>query len=609
MPKAGNPQPASTAAVSSKEEEVASQSSSTSGSSCTACLRCFRRVIPVGFKEELYQLSCLAGPVFVSQLMIFLIGFVSTVFCGHLGKLELASVALSIAVINVSGISVGTGLASTCDTLISQTYGSGNLKRVGVILQRSILILLLFCFPCWALLINTESLLLAVRQNPEVARMSQLYVKIFMPALPATFMYQLQGRYLQNQGIIWPQVITGAIGNVINALINYIFLYVLDLGVAGSAGANVISQFILMVLLFGYIHWKKLHKDTWAGWTTECLQEWGDFVRLAIPSMFMLCIECWTYEIGGFLAGLISEVELGAQSVFYELAYIIYMVPLGISVAASVRVGNALGAGNTEEAKTTSKVAMMGAGVFAVLLAIIIAPLKDLVGYIFTTEVEIIDLVSKVMVLFAPLHFCDGLVGVSGGIVRGVGRQKFGAICNLVGYYVVGLPVGVSLMFAMHMGIVGLWTGMLLSVAMQAVSFNIFIVKLDWKKVTQEALVRAGVQTLRDGRENEVHVNGIDSADPSPDSKVEEEMAMEDLSPSHTDTEGLGDGRAEGSMSPVGGILSLQQLVLRRGLAVIGGLLILAAGIIVNVTLTEFTWHSNSTVSPDTGSNATQHRF
>ncbi|MGH0170728.1 UNVERIFIED_CONTAM: hypothetical protein FKN15_002779, partial [Acipenser sinensis] len=504
---------------------------------------------------------------FVSQLMIFLIGFVSTVFCGHLGKLELASVALSIAVINVSGISVGTGLASTCDTLISQTYGSGNLKRVGVILQRSILILLLFCFPCWALLINTESLLLAVRQNPEVARMSQLYVKIFMPALPvsifsavnlrrytkhivqlctdckllATFIYQLQGRYLQNQGIIWPQVITGAIGNVINALINYIFLYVLDLGVAGSAGANVISQFILMVLLFGYIHWKKLHKDTWAGWTTECLQEWGDFVRLAIPSMLMLCIEWWTYEIGGFLAGLISEVELGAQSVIYELAYITYMVPLGISVAASVRVGNALGAGNTEEAKTTSKVAMMGAGE---------RPLSK--------------------------HRCVcSAVGYNNCIFEGPGRLH------------------------LHHG----------SVCGKACFFNIFIVKLDWKKVIQEALVRAGVQTLRDGRENEVHVNGIDSADPSPDSKAEEEMAMEDLGPSHIDTEGLGDGRAEGSMSPVGGILSLQQLVLRRGLAVIGGLLILAAGIIVNVTLTKFTWHSNSTVSPDTGSNATQHRF
>uniref|UniRef100_A0A3Q3Q3Z2 Solute carrier family 47 member 3 n=1 Tax=Monopterus albus TaxID=43700 RepID=A0A3Q3Q3Z2_MONAL len=135
----------------------------------------------------------------MAQLMVFSVSFVSTVFCGHLGKTELAGVALAIAVINVTGISIGNSLSSACDTLISQTVGSRNLLRVGVILQRAILILLLACFPCWAILINTEPILLAVRQDPEVARLAQMYVKIFMPALPATFMYSLETRYLQNQ--------------------------------------------------------------------------------------------------------------------------------------------------------------------------------------------------------------------------------------------------------------------------------------------------------------------------------------------------------------------------------------------------------------------------
>ncbi|GAA6094906.1 multidrug and toxin extrusion protein 1, partial [Tachysurus ichikawai] len=136
---------------------------------------------------------------FFAQMMIYMISFVSTVFCGHLGKTELASVALAIAVTNVTGLSVGMGLSSAFDTLISQTFGSNNLKRVGVILQRGILILLLACFPCWAVLINTESIMLAIRQSPTVASLSQLYVKIYMPALPAAFMYQLQAKYLQNQ--------------------------------------------------------------------------------------------------------------------------------------------------------------------------------------------------------------------------------------------------------------------------------------------------------------------------------------------------------------------------------------------------------------------------
>ncbi|XP_013855573.1 multidrug and toxin extrusion protein 1 [Austrofundulus limnaeus] len=321
-------------------------------------MRRIRMLVPVGFKEEIKELSKLAGPVFMAQLMSFAVSFISTVFCGHLGKTELAGVALSIAVVNVTGISIGTGLASACDTLISQTFGSGNLMRVGVILQRAILILLLACFPCWAILINTESILLAVKQEPEVARLAQLYVKIFMPALPAAFMFSLESRYLQNQGIIWPQVITGFVVNLLNALINYIVLFVIKMGVAGSAFANTFSQFAMAGFLYGYIMWRGLHKATWGGWSKECLLDWGSFIRLAVPAMIMTCVEWWTYEIGGFLAGLISEVELGAQSVVYELASIAYLFPMGFSVAGSVRVGNALGAGETEQAKLTAKTTM-----------------------------------------------------------------------------------------------------------------------------------------------------------------------------------------------------------------------------------------------------------
>ncbi|NXO88242.1 S47A2 protein, partial [Sitta europaea] len=266
---------------------------------------------------------------FFAQLLGFLISVVSSIFCGHLGKAELDAVTLAVSVINVTGISIGAGLASACDTLMTQTYGSKNLKQVGTILQRGILILLLFCFPCWALFINTERILLLIRQDPEVSRLTQLYVMIFIPALPAAFLYQLLTRYLLSQEIIMPQVVTGIAANILNAAMNAFLLYALKLGMVGSAWANMVSQYTQVILLILYMWWKKIHVKTWGGWSRECLVDWGSFIWLAVPGMVMMCIEWWTFEIGSFLAGLISVVELGAQSVIYELACVAYMVRAG----------------------------------------------------------------------------------------------------------------------------------------------------------------------------------------------------------------------------------------------------------------------------------------
>ncbi|XP_050926250.1 multidrug and toxin extrusion protein 1-like [Lates calcarifer] len=506
--------------------------------------------IPLEYRNEIVQLVKLAGPVVISQLMVFMITITSLVFCGHMGKTELAGVSLAAAVVNVTGISIGSGLSSTCDTLISQTYGSGNLKRVGVILQRGVLILLLACFPCWAVLINTEPLLLAVKQSPEVASLSQLYVKIIMPALPAAFMYQLQGKYLQNQGIIWPQVITGAMGNGLNAIINYIFLYPLEWGVTGSAAANAISQYLLAFFLYVYICWRGLHKATWGGWSLDCLQEWGPFIKLAIPSMLMICLSWWIFEIGGFLAGVISEF------------------PLGFSIAASVRVGNALGAGNTKQAKLSCKVSIMCAFMVACFVGASLSIAKNVIGYIFTSEQDIIKRVSDVMLIFGFMHVGDATAGVAAGVLRGAGKQLVGALCNLVGYYFIGFPIGVSLMFAANMGIVGLWTGLTILCVTAGDCFHHILCSCESRR-DQEVKEMVGIE------HPDSDLNPALARVTAPSSVRAEE--------GDTNLEMLVPGRSEiTTTTTVGDVLSVKQLVLRRGLTLFIMIIILVSGIVTS---------------------------
>ncbi|CAL8267956.1 unnamed protein product [Merluccius merluccius] len=582
----------------SKAASGAKQDEATALNSKLFGCRVMRSLIPLAYRAELYHVLRLSGPMLLSQLMTFLIGFVSVIFCGHLGKDELNAVGLAIAVINVTGISIGYGLSSACDTLMSQTVGSGNLKQVGVLLQRGILILLLACFPCWAVLINTQSILLAVRQRAEVARLSQLYVEIVMPSLPASFMYQLQARYLQTQGIMWPHVITGVIGNVLNLFTNYIFLNLLDMGVAGSAAANAISQYSLATVLCIYICCRGLHRTTWAGWSRDCMQDWGPFTRLAMSSMLMHCFAWWVYEAGGFLAGLIGEVELGAQAILYQLAAFVYMIPMGMSVAASVRVGNALGAGDTEQAKLSAKTSVVCTVIVASFVGVFLGVSKDVIGYIFTTDLEVVQRVADVMIMYGFVHVIEAAAGVTGGIIRGVGKQRVGALFALVGYYFIGLPIGLSLMFPAGMGIVGLWLGILICITMETAFYVLYLSKLNWQDVTKEAQVKAQVKAQEKAQEK-AQVKAQEKAQEKAQVKAQEkaqekdqvkdqEKAQEKAScPAEPgDLQGTPDQEAPDPSQRA--VLTVRQLAVRRGLALLLMSLILAAGVLTDKLLLRF---------------------
>ncbi|XP_059235557.1 multidrug and toxin extrusion protein 2-like isoform X9 [Mustela nigripes] len=373
------------------------------------CCPALRRLVPIGFGAEVWTLFVLSGPLFLFQVLTFMIHVVSSVFCGHLGKLELASVTLSVAFVNVCGVSIGLGLSSACDTLMSQSFGSPNKKHVGVILQRGTLVLLLCCFPCWALFLNTQQILLLFRQDPAVSRLTQEYVLIFIPALPAFFLYVLLAKYLQNQGIVWPQVFSGIVGNCINGLANYILVSMLRLGVRGSAFASTLSFFVQTIFLFLYIVLKKLHLETWAGWSSQCLQDWGPFFSLAIPSMLMVCIEWWAYEIGSFLMGLISVLDLSGQAILYELATVVYMIPLGLSNAVCVRVGMALGAADTAQAKRSAISGMLCTVGTSLVVAVLLSLLKNKLGHIFTNDEEVMALVNKVLPVYIVFQLFEAV--------------------------------------------------------------------------------------------------------------------------------------------------------------------------------------------------------
>ncbi|KAM3616791.1 uncharacterized protein V6R79_023554 [Siganus canaliculatus] len=388
------------------------------------------------------------------------------------------------------------------------------------------------------------------------------------------FIHQLLVSYLQNQGIILPQMYTAAAANVANVATNYLFLYWLDLGVGGSAAANALSWIYICGFLFAYIWWKQLHVTTWDGWSTESLQEWGSYMKLAIPSTLMTCFEWWIYEFGGFFAGMMSEDQLAAQHAVIMVAFLVYMFPLGVQAAACARVGNALGAGDTARAIITSKMSLMLAGTMAVVEGFALAATKNVIGFIFTNDEKIVGLISYLMNIYCFLQFFDGLVCICTGIFLGTGKQKIPAVANFIGYYCVGLTMIVVLMFVAKLQILGYWLGLLTAAILQSIVYITVIFKLNWKKMTEEAVKRAQKKT---------HLTTLNGAANDKSHQTTGNWSSDGYTSVSTY-----DGNAETSDDAVAqkrksGHLSTTQLILRRGLIAVVAFALLLVGVTTHV--------------------------
>ena len=182
-------------------------------------------------------------------------------------------------------------------------------------------------------------------------------------------------------------------------------------------------------------------------------------LRLGIPIGFTFALELWAFQIGTLLAGRISETALGAHSIVINLASVAFMVPLGISIAASTRVGSLIGAGLPDRAQQAAHAALKLGGGFAAFSASTFLIAGPGLAAIFTADPAVIAAAVSVMSIAAAFQLMDGLQAVSSGVLRGMGRPRPAAVLNFVGYFAIGLPLGAVLGLRTSLGLQGVWLG------------------------------------------------------------------------------------------------------------------------------------------------------
>ncbi|KAF5804738.1 putative multi antimicrobial extrusion protein [Helianthus annuus] len=437
------------------------------------------------FKKQFY----LAGPLMTVNLLICGLSMISVMFVGHLGELALSGASMATSFASVTGTSLMVGMGSALDTFCGQSFGAKQYHMLGIHKQRAMIVLLSASIPLAFIWANAGTLLVFLGQDPEISAEAGHYARFMIPTLFANALLQCHVRFLQSQNNVFPMMLSTGIATLLHILICWIMVFKSGLGSRGAALANAISLWINVLLLAIYIRVSPTCKKTWTGFSKEAFYNIPAFLKLAVPSAVMVCLEIWSFEMMVLLSGLLPnpQLETSVLSISLNTCSMIYMIPLGLSGATSVRVSNELGAGRAHAALLAIRVSIFSVVTEGILGALILILGRKLWGYCYSNEEEVVSYIAQMMLLLAASHVVDGIQSVLSGAVRGSGRQKIGAVLNLGAYYLIGIPLAVLFAFVLHFGGKGLWFGIIAALLAQALFLLILTLCTNWEMEAKKA--------------------------------------------------------------------------------------------------------------------------
>jgi MATE family multidrug resistance protein len=423
--------------------------------------------------REARRLTLLATPVALTQLSSMLLWTIDLLMVGRIDVLSLNAVFLGR--IFVMGTSIcAIGLIFGLDAIASQAHGARNRERLGEVLLHAGVLALGVSLPLGALWLGAERLLLQFGQDPATVALAHRYVVMQIPALPFFLLFVALKQYLQARGIVRPAMWVSFAACGWNAFLNWLLIFghwgMPRMGAVGAGVATAISEVMMLLALLFLIRRFRLQRGAATVLDLTRLRVKGlwEIARLGLPVAVMLALEYWAFAISSMWAGWLGPSQLAAHSIALNLASITYMVPLGISLGAATRVGNLIGAGEPRPAQRAAWVAfVLGGGVMS-LFALLFVAGRSIIPSWFTLDVTVIALTATLLPIVAAFELFDGLQVVGSGVLRGMGRTRPAAVFNLIGYYALGLPLAAWLGRPERLGLVGIWWGLALGLAVVA---------------------------------------------------------------------------------------------------------------------------------------------
>jgi MATE family multidrug resistance protein len=405
----------------------------------------------------------LALPIVVVQLGQMLMGVADTVMMGRVSAEALAAVALGNLYFFGAAI-FGMGLLMALDPVVAQAVGAGDQVAIARGVQRGIVLALGLSVVAGVLLLPAAPVLRLLDQPEGIVGMAASYAVICTAGIIPFYLFGALRQSLQAMKRIGPIVGTMIIANVANVVFNYVLIFgklgFPAMGVAGAAWATAASRWLMLALLLLWA-WRTLEPQL-RPWRRDAFA-WAPLsrmIRLGAPIGVQHQLEYGVFAVVGVMMGWMGTRELAGHQVALNLASLTFMVPLGVSAAAAVLVGHAVGRGDAADARRAAAAGLVcGVGFMAASAAVMLAVPAALAS-LYTNDAAVAAMAASLIPIAGMFQVFDGIQVVSIGILRGVADTRTPMIVAIVGFWLVALPVSAALGFGAGGGPEGLWWGL-----------------------------------------------------------------------------------------------------------------------------------------------------
>jgi MATE family multidrug resistance protein len=432
------------------------------------------RILPR--RGELRAMLRLAVPVVVVQVGMMLMGVVDTVMVGHLtggGGSSVGLAAVALGHLYFFGIGVfGMGTLMVLDPVVAQAVGARDEAAVARGIQRGVLLAVVLAVPSVAVLLLAGPALGLARQPAEVVPLAAAYILRLAPGVLPFFLFIVFRQSLQALRRTAPIVVTIVAANLVNGGLNWLLIFghgsIPPMGVLGSAWATTVSRWLLAGLVVA-LAWKdlrpRLRRRLPEVWDFEPL---GRMLRLGLPIGCQYVLEFGAFALVALMMGWLGTRQMAGHQVAINLASLTFMVPLGVGDAASVLVGHAVGRADPVGARSSARAALLCGAGFMSCTALLFLGLPHALARLYTVDPGVVGVAAMLIPLAGVFQVFDGLQVVAGGVLRGLGETRVAMMVNILGYWLLGLPVSYLLGFRAGWGPVGLWWGLVLGLAVVA---------------------------------------------------------------------------------------------------------------------------------------------